>query len=71
MSLKVIAEAAARHPAPRVTLVRNRTVEKVDRIRGPQLHPVLGRIVEERQQFVLIIGDPLDDLGVLRSVLFG
>ena len=32
MSLNVIASAAARDPAPRVTFVRSRTVEKVDSI---------------------------------------
>ena len=32
MSLNVIARAAERDPTPRVTLVRNRTVEKVDSI---------------------------------------
>jgi hypothetical protein len=34
------------------------------------MEPVLGRVVEERQQFVLVIGDPPDDFRVFRSVLF-
>ena len=48
-----------REPAPRVTLVRRRTVENVDSIgiRGPQMDPVLGREVEECQQLLLIVGD--------------
>jgi hypothetical protein len=32
---------------------------------------MLGRVVEERQQLVLVVRDPLDDLGVLRAVLLG
>ena len=32
---------------------------------------MFGRIVEERQQFVRVVRDPLDDLGVLRAVLLG
>ncbi len=32
---------------------------------------MLGGEVEERQQLFLVVGDPLDDLGVFRPVLLG
>lgn len=41
---------------------------RLDRVGGPQVDPVLGGEVEERQQLVLVICDPLDDLGVLSPV---
>jgi hypothetical protein len=56
---------AAREPGPLVTLVRNRTVAKVDRVRGAQMHPMLGRIFVELKQHVGIVGDLRDRLGVL------
>ncbi len=37
-------------------------------IRGAQMHPVLGRVVEERQQLVRIVGDLRDRLGELHPV---
>jgi hypothetical protein len=64
---------AAREPGPLVTLVRKRTVAKVDndRVRGTQMHPMLGRILVELQQHVGVVGDLCDRLGVLRAVVDG
>ena len=68
-SLNTIARAAAGLPAPRVTLVRSLTVENVDScVCGPQVDPVLGRKVVERQQFLGVVGDLRDGLGELGAV---
>jgi hypothetical protein len=39
-----------------------------DFIRGGQVHPVLGRVVVERQQLVHVVDDFGDRLGELRAV---
>jgi hypothetical protein len=51
MNLNAIASPAAREPGPLVTLVRCRTVAKVDstRVDGPQMYPVLARVTVEGQ----------------------
>ena len=61
---------AAREPGPLVTLVRCRTVAKVDSIGfgSPQVHPVLARTVIERQQLVEVVGDLRGGPGELRAV---
>ena len=41
---------------------------RLDRVRGPQVDPVLGREVVERQQFLLVVGDLRDGLGPLGAV---
>lgn len=43
----------------------------LDRVGGPEVAPVLGGEVVERQQLGLVIGDLLDGLGELRAVLPG
>ena len=65
VSLKAIASAAALDPWPLVTLVRSLTAANVDydRVGSAQVHPVLGRVVIERQQFLLIPGDLGGGLG--------
>src|SRR5215831_2303031 len=64
ISLKAMASPAARDPGPLVTLVRCRTVAKVDSIVSRmQVHPVLGGVVEERQQLVDVVGDLRGCLG--------
>ena len=68
-----MASAAVRDPAPRVTLVRSRTVANVDSIGlgRAQVHPVLGRIVVERQQHLLLVDDLRDGPREFRRVLLG
>lgn len=63
MSLKTIAGAAVREPAPQVTLLRSGTVAKVD--------SMLGGEVVDCQQVFLAVGDPLDGLGELRPLELG
>jgi hypothetical protein len=64
-----MASPAARKPGPLVTLVRCRTVAKVDpRVGGPQVHPVLARVIVEREQLVKVVGDLRDGLGELAPV---
>src|SRR3954453_9210190 len=66
MSLNAIARPAAFEPGPLVTLVRRRTVAKVDSIvRGAQMHPVFGGKVVEAQQLVQTVGDLGDGLAEL------
>ena len=40
----------------------------LDRVGGAQMHPVLGRVVVEGEQFVEIVGDLRDGLGELGAV---
>jgi hypothetical protein len=56
-----MARPVALEPGPLVTLVRSRTVAKVDndRIGRLQGHPVLGGVVEEGQEDLGVV----DDLG--------
>jgi len=70
MSLKAIAMPAALEPGPLVTLVRSRTVANVDpdRVGRASLDPVLGGVVVEREQDVVVLGDLGDRLGPLRAV---
>src|SRR6478752_5696240 len=68
MSLNAIARPAAREPGPLVTLLRCRTVAKVDSIRCPQMDPVLGRVVVELQQHLQVVGDLGYGLGELAAV---
>ena len=69
MSLKAMARPAARDPGPLVTLLRCRTVAKVDlRVGRAQVHPVLGGIVVEREQLFSVIGDLRGGLRELRAV---
>jgi len=57
MSLNAITTPAAREPGPLVMRCRSRTVAKVDdRIRGAQVHPVLGGVGVELQQHVEVLG---------------
>ncbi len=63
MSLNAMASPAARLPGPRVTFMRCRTVAKVDRVRGPQMDPVLGGVVVEREQYLAAVDDFGDRLG--------
>ena len=42
----------------------------IDRIRGPQMHPVFAGTVEELQQHIGIAGDLGDGLGILGAVGF-
>jgi hypothetical protein len=44
---------------------------RLDRVRGPQVDPVLGREVVERQQIIDVIGDLRDGLGSLGAVQGG
>ncbi len=39
----------------------------LDRVRGPQMHPVLGGVVIEGEQLVEIVGDLRDGLAELRA----
>lgn len=69
MSLKAMARPAALDPGPLVTFVLCRTVAKVDDwVGGAQMHPVLARVVVEREQLVEVIGDLRGGLGELRPV---
>jgi hypothetical protein len=70
ISLNAIASPAAREPGPLVTLVRCRTVAKVDSIGFVvrKLDPMLGRKVIERQQLLDIISDLRDCLRELAAV---
>jgi hypothetical protein len=70
MSLKAIATPAAREPGPLVTRWRSRTVAKVvfDWVGRPEVGPVLGGVVVERQQLVQVVGDLGDGLAELGSV---
>src|SRR5438477_2172586 len=71
MSLNAIASPAAREPGPLVTFVRWRTVAKVDsinRVGGPQVDPVLARVVIEGEQLVQVVGDLRDGFGELGTV---
>ena len=56
ISLNAIASPAAFDPWPLVTFVRSlhRGEGRLDRVGRAQVHPVLGRVVVERQQFLLI-----------------
>ena len=45
-----------------------RTAGDNDRVSGPQMHPVLGGVVVEREQLVKVAGDLRDGLGELRPV---
>jgi hypothetical protein len=68
-SLNTMARAAAALPAPRVTLVRSLTVEKVDSMgfvvrRWTQCS---AREVVEREQLAPVVGDLRDGLGPLRA----
>jgi hypothetical protein len=63
-----MASPAAREPGPLVTLVRWRTVAKVDRAGRAQVHPVLARVVVEREQLVQIVGELRDGLGELGAI---
>ena len=60
-----LSSAALREPGPLVTLVLSRTVEKgrLDRVGGPQVGPVLGGEVVEREQHVELVDDLLGGLG--------
>jgi len=40
----------------------------LDRIGRPQMHPVLGRVVVEREQLLEIVGDLRGSLGELRAI---
>jgi hypothetical protein len=40
----------------------------LDRVCGAQMHPVLGRVVREREQLVEVVGDLRDGFGVLGAV---
>ena len=69
ISLSPMASPAAFEPGPRVIFVRCRTVAKVDPMgRGPQMHPVLGRVVVEGEQLPGVVGELGDRLGELRAV---
>jgi hypothetical protein len=65
-----MASPAARLPALLVTLGSQAHGDegRLDQIRGPQVNPVLGGEVEERQELVLVVRDPLDGLRVFRLV---
>jgi hypothetical protein len=65
-----MARPAAFEPGPLVTLVRCRTVAKVDpyRVGGTQVHPVLAREVVEGEQLVEVVGDLRDGLAELGAV---
>jgi hypothetical protein len=65
--LNTIASPAARLPGPLVTLVRSRTVAKVDSmgLLVFQVHPVLGGEIVEGQQLLGVIHDFRHRLGVL------
>src|SRR5436190_10925074 len=66
MSLNTIASPAARLPGPLVTLVRSRTVAKVDSIVARlEVHPVFGGEVVEGQQLLGVIDDFRHRLWVL------
>src|SRR4051812_22360915 len=70
MSLNAMANPAARDPGPLVTLLPWRTVANVlpNGVRGPQVDPVLGGEVVERQQLVDVVGDLPDGFAELRPV---
>jgi hypothetical protein len=69
MSLNAMAMPAALEPGPLVTLVRSRTVAKVDSIGlVAQVDPVLGGEVVQREEHVEVVGDLGHRLGPLRSV---
>ena len=62
----------SRVPGPLVTLVRALTREgTLDGVGGAQVLPVLGRVVEEGQQRLSVVGDLGDRLGPLDAVLGG
>jgi hypothetical protein len=65
-----MARAAAALPAPRVALVRRRTVAKVDSIGFVVRRWIQspGGEVVERPQLVDVVGDLPDGLGALRPV---
>src|SRR6266849_8940219 len=67
MSLKAMAGPAAREPGPLVTLVRCRTVAKVDSIGlvVRRWDPVLAWVVVEGEQLVQVVGDLRGGLGEL------
>jgi hypothetical protein len=69
MSLKAMATPAVREPGPLVTRWRSRTVAKVDSmVRGSQMHPVLGGVVE-LQQDLDVVGDLRDGLAKCNTAM--
>ena len=70
ISLNAMASPAAREPGALGDLgpVPDRGEGRLDRVRRAQVHPVLARVVEERQQLLRIVGDLRGGLGELRAV---
>jgi hypothetical protein len=67
--MKTMASKLARDTQPCVFAVRSRTVAKVDRVGGPDMHPVLGRKVIEGSQRLPILDQACHCLWILRLVV--